>query len=141
MIKNTLVLMTLILSMTLSYGQITGNWKTFDEDTGDAKSIIYIYEATNGTFYGKIKELLREEAKGKMCTECTGSNKDKPIKGLIMILGMEKVGDEYKNGKILDPENGKVYSCKMWLDSNGDLQVRGYVGIFYRTQTWKKLTK
>ena len=58
-----------------------------------------------------------------------------------MILGMEKVGDEYKNGKILDPENGKVYSCKMWLDSNGDLQVRGYVGIFYRTQTWKKLTK
>ena len=57
---------------------------------------------------------------------------------MLVIWQLEKVGDVYKNGKILDPEEGKVYTCKMWIE-DGDLKVRGYLGFFYRTQTWKKL--
>jgi uncharacterized protein (DUF2147 family) len=51
---------------------------------------------------------------------------------------MKKAGDEYSEGNILDPENGKIYRCKLWLE-NGDLKVRGYWGPFFRTQTWKRV--
>jgi len=40
-------------------------------------------------------------------------------------------------GKILDPENGKEYTVKMVPQEGGKkLQVRGYIGPFYRTQVW-----
>jgi uncharacterized protein (DUF2147 family) len=40
-------------------------------------------------------------------------------------------------GRILDPENGKEYTVKMRPQEGGKkLQVRGYIGPFYRTQTW-----
>jgi uncharacterized protein (DUF2147 family) len=56
---------------------------------------------------------------------------------IITDLQYDTKDKTYKNGKILDPENGKVYSCKLWIDRNGILKVRGYVGIFYRTHTWQ----
>ena len=43
--------------------------------------------------------------------------------------------EEWKDGTILDPENGSVYDCKLWVEG-GRLKVRGYVAFFYRTQTW-----
>ena len=51
------------------------------------------------------------------------------------IRGMRKDGDEWGDGSILDPENGKVFDCKLWVE-DGDLKVRGYVAFFFRTQTW-----
>ena len=45
----------------------------------------------------------------------------------------------YEGGKILDPENGKEYKCKMMLDENGNkLEVRGFIGISLlgRSQNW-----
>jgi uncharacterized protein (DUF2147 family) len=41
----------------------------------------------------------------------------------------------WSGGTILDPESGKVYDCKLWLE-NGRLMVRGYVAFFFRTQEW-----
>ena len=54
---------------------------------------------------------------------------------------MNKDGNSWSSGKILDPENGEVYTSKLWLDDANTLQVRGYAGpfdLFYRTQTWKR---
>ena len=48
--------------------------------------------------------------------------------------------DEWDDGEILDPENGKVYDCKIWVE-DGKLQVRGYVAFFFRTQTWLPVTE
>ena len=58
-----------------------------------------------------------------------------------IIRDMEKDGDEYNDGTILDPSNGKVYECKLWLDEDDSdkLKVRGYVYFFYRTQTWERV--
>ena len=74
-----------------------------------------------------------------MCTDCTGDNKGKKVLGLVIVNNLEKDGDEFSDGTILDPNNGKVYDCSIWLDESGDLQVRGYIAFFFRTQTWKKL--
>jgi uncharacterized protein (DUF2147 family) len=55
---------------------------------------------------------------------------------MVIIEGLVQDDDEYEDGTILDPKNGKVYDCKIWLDSADKLMVRGYVGIFFRTQEW-----
>jgi uncharacterized protein (DUF2147 family) len=50
----------------------------------------------------------------------------------------KKDGDEYVDGQILDPDNGKVYRCKVRLAGGKKLSVRGYIGVpmLGRSQTW-----
>lgn len=126
--------------MTVSAQTVTGKWKTFDDKTGDAKSIVEITEK-NGKIYGEIIEILNPEKKNDKCTNCPDSDKDKPLEGLIVIKGLKKDGNEYSDGKILDPSSGKLYKCTVSLDGKDKLKVRGYVGIsaFGRTQTWSRV--
>jgi uncharacterized protein (DUF2147 family) len=55
---------------------------------------------------------------------------------MVVLWGLKKDGNEWSGGKILDPKKGKIYRAKMWIE-DGDLMVRGYLGPFFRTQTWK----
>lgn len=117
---------------------IEGVWKTIDDETGKARSVVEIFER-DGKFFGKIIKLFREEGEDQdpTCTECQGDKKGKKIIGLEIIADMEydEGDEEYSKGEILDPENGKVYDCKLWVEDQ-TLKVRGYVAFFYRTQTW-----
>ena len=131
---------TISLSGFPQIGKIVGKWKTIDDEDGSAKSIVYIYKATNGKYYGKIENLFKHP--DKRCTECEGSNKNKPILGMVIINGMELKGNVLTNGTILDPENGKVYYCTLSYDASsknlvvrGSLDKKGWIG---RSQTWIK---
>jgi uncharacterized protein (DUF2147 family) len=57
------------------------------------------------------------------------------------VRGCKWDGTEWEGGTIVDPENGKVYTVKIWMDENNPnkLNVRGYIGIFFRTQTWERV--
>lgn len=119
---------------------IVGKWKTIDDETGDAKSVVEIY--TKGDrYHGKIIKLFREPNKNPdpICDECP---KDDPrykqkVIGMEIIKGLEKDGAEYVGGTVLKPDEGKIYKCKIWLEGE-ELKIRGYWGWFYRTQTWVK---
>ena len=53
--------------------------------------------------------------------------------------GLKKDGDVWSGGEILDPQNGKTYRCKVWLEDKGKkLNVRGFIGVSVlgRTQVW-----
>ena len=93
----------------------------------------------NGKLYGRIERLLLPEDAGKLCVECEGDNKNKPIEGLVIVQGLEKDGDSWIDGSILDPANGKNYSCTISLNQDCTLNVRGYLGfsLLGRTQVWK----
>ena len=119
---------------------VTGKWKTFDDETKEAKSIVEITER-DGKIYGKVIEILNPAKKNIKCTNCSGNDKDKPVLGLEILKGLSKDGKEYSDGKILDPSNGKLYKCTVSLDGNDKLKVRGYVGIsaFGRTQNWVRV--
>ncbi|AXG74319.1 DUF2147 domain-containing protein [Flavobacterium arcticum] len=119
---------------------VVGKWKTIDDETGEAKSIVEIYEQ-NGKIYGKVIEILNPAKKSAKCTKCKGADKDKPIEGLVIIKGLEKDGDEYTDGDILDPNKGKLYSCTIKLDGKDKLDVRGYLGFSFigRSQTWTRM--
>ena len=140
MIKVLFVLTFLFSAVTLSAQSVVGKWKTFDDKTGDAKSIVEITEK-DGKIYGKIIEILNPDKINDKCANCPDDDKNKPLKGLTIIKGLKKDGKEYSGGKILDPVSGKLYKCTISLDGKDKLKVRGYVGIsaFGRTQTWSKV--
>jgi len=113
-----------------------GVWKTIDDDTGEAKSHVQVYEE-NGHLYGKVVRLLKSSPDRK-CDKCPGERKNQPVMNMVILEKMKQKGGEWESGRILDPEKGKWYTCSFWL-KEGDpnvLVVRGYWGPFYRTQYW-----
>ncbi|MEM9680157.1 MAG: DUF2147 domain-containing protein [Bacteroidota bacterium] len=139
--KQLYVFLLLFLAGHILFSQdILGTWTTVDDETGEEKSIVEIYEF-EGKVYGKIVEILTDN-KDALCTKCKGDNHGKPILGMQIINGLSKDDDVYDGGTILNPNNGKVYKCRLKLTENTDtLQVRGYVAFFYKTQYWKRVSK
>src|SRR5262244_4598075 len=135
-------LMTLMLATpAMSLDSPVGTWNTVDEKTGKVVSNVEIYEQ-DGKIFGKIVGLTEPndaQGKPKICTKCAGTDKDQPIVGLVIIRDLAVSGDRFKGGTILDPEDGKVYKAEVWIE-DGKLKVRGYLGLFYKTQTWIKAT-
>ncbi|SMF98566.1 DUF2147 domain-containing protein [Burkholderia singularis] len=117
-----------------------GVWQTIDDHTGKPKALVQISEDASGELSGKvIKGLGENDTPDRRCTACTDERKDQLIKGMTIIKAMKKEGDHWDGGNILDPENGKVYKCKMSLEDGGQkLVVRGYIGVSLlgRSQTW-----
>lgn len=135
--KLSLLVFFLMSSVCVSAQSVIGKWKTIDDETNKPKSIVEVYNQ-NGKIYGRIVALFRSpgEDQDPVCTECKGAKNGEKIKGMVIMEGLSKDGAEYEDGTILDPNNGKIYDCKIWLDGNDKLMVRGYVGIFFRTQEW-----
>jgi uncharacterized protein (DUF2147 family) len=134
------LLATLLLSLfsIMSFAQIEGKWKTIDDETKQAKSIVEIYKKGD-QYYGKISQLLVKPANPN-CVECKDDRKNKPILGMEIIRGLKKDGNEFTDGTITDPKTGKTYNCT--IKRNGDkLNVRGYMGVSLlgRTQVWQKV--
>lgn len=133
--------MALLFMAAQAFGQssIFGKWKTIDDETGKAKSIVEIYEK-NGEAFGKVVKILDESKQDIVCSACDEDDprKGQKILGMEILKHMEKDGDEWTNGRILDPNNGSEYKCTIWLE-NGKLHVRGYIGfsLIGRTQVWE----
>jgi len=115
-----------------------GLWKTIDDDGKTAKSLVRISEQ-GGTLVGSIDKLLDPKDPGDAkCDKCSDDRKDKPVVGLQIIRGVKPDGDGlWGHGEILDPNNGKTYRTRLKpVDGGRKLEMRGYIGPFYRTQTW-----
>lgn len=142
--KSTVLLAVLFFATAfVSNAQsVFGKWKTIDDKSKKAKSIVEIYKK-DGKAYAKVIEILDESKKGNLCTECSGKNKNQPIEGMVIINGLSKDGDEWSGGKILDPKNGKKYKCYITLEDANKLKVRGYIGfaLLGRTQYWHRVTE
>lgn len=123
-----------------SNAQIEGKWKTIDDESNEPKSIVEIF-VKDGKYYGRVVKLFRNpnEDQDPACSECdpTDSRFNKKVLGMEILKDMKKSGNEFIDGTILDPKNGKIYKCKIWME-NSNLILRGYWGPFFRTQTWLK---
>ena len=138
--KNALLILTAVCLCTAVQAQsIIGKWKTIDEKSGEPRSIVELY-MKDGKVYGKVIKTFPkpDEDADPICDKCPDDLKDKKIIGMEIVVGLSKSGSTWKNGKILDPEVGTWYTCKIWLEGNDELRVRGYWGMFYRTQTWHR---
>lgn len=133
-----LLIMVAVFSSIHAQTDIIGQWKSVDDESGDVRSIVEIYQSGD-QIMGKVLKTFPQEGEDTdpICDECDENDprfKQKII-GMEIIQKMTKDGDVYTGGKILDPENGNIYRCKIWREKD-KLYVRGYLGFFYRTQEW-----
>jgi len=141
--KRRLLLLTILFCSFSAFSQVSsivGTWKTIDDKTGEAKSIVRIYKGTDGKYYGKIEKLFHNpDAK---CVNCEDGNKDKPILGMVIITDMTEKGDKLDNGFILDPANGEKYHVTITYEKGTEkLKLRGSIdkfGMLGRNQYWVK---
>jgi uncharacterized protein (DUF2147 family) len=135
-----LIAITLIISAQALGQSCIGKWITIDDETGKQKSIVELYKQ-NDKLFGKITYVFPNEIKGPnpKCTKCTDDRKDQPILGLQIVRSLKWNGGSWEGGTIVDPENGKIYDVKMWIDpqNSNRLNVRGYIGPFLITQYLK----
>lgn len=139
MSKIAFLFFALLLSVSSFSQTCSGKWTTIDDETGKKKSIVELYKV-EGKLYGKITYLYPREGREEnpKCTKCTDDRKNKPLVGLQIVRNLKWDGEEWYGGTIVDPENGKIYTVKIWLnpDNPNKLNVRGYIGPFFRTQEW-----
>lgn len=133
----------LVCSSLVAFGQsCVGKWVTIDDETNKKKSVVELYKK-DGELFGKITYLFPRKGRepNAKCKECEDDRKDQPLIGLQIVRDLKWDGSAWKKGTIVDPEDGKVYTLKMWLDPNNSkfLNVRGYIGPFYRTQKWVRV--
>jgi len=140
--KQILFVLALFLSMNSFAQTCVGKWITIDDETNKKKSIVELYKV-DGKLYGKIIYLFPREGRedNPKCKKCTDDRKDQPLVGLQIVRSLKWDGEEWEGGTIVDPENGKVYTVKMWLEEGNAnlLNVRGYVGPIFRTQKWVRV--
>lgn len=132
--RYTATILALSLTIAACAQDIAGRWITVDDNTGKQRSMVEI-TVKNGVASGHIREIFDKSKEGKTCQACTDDRKGKPVLGMEIIRGMLRDGEEWNDGTILDPDNGKVYDCKLWVEGD-KLKVRGYIAFFFRTQTW-----
>ena len=118
-----------------------GLWKTIDDKTQQPRSLVRIMES-GGTLEGRIEQLLNRQPDDDpegLCRACKGDRKDRPVIGMKILWGLVQNGEAWEKGEILDPKNGKTYSCKVRVSPDGTkMEVRGFIGlsVIGRSQTW-----
>ncbi len=137
-----MILLTIPLILSAQVEQIVGEWVSVDDKTQEERSVVEIYKAQDGKYYGRIKQLLVGTG-DYTCIACKGEDYNKPIVGLVIMRGMSEKDGELIGGKVLDPESGKFYYGKVYL-KDGKLVLRGSIdkrGILGRSQEWKRKSK
>jgi uncharacterized protein (DUF2147 family) len=112
--------------------KILGYWLTQDGD-----SQVKIFKAKNGKYYGDIRwleEPNEDDGTTKLDKENPNpQNQKRPILGLQILKGFtyNAKDEEWVDGTIYDPKNGKTYKCFMWFDDNdyNTLHVKGFIGF------------
>jgi len=145
MLKTAFAVLAFVIVHGAAWAQATpvGLWKTIDDDTKQEKSLVRITESA-GVLSGKIEKLLDPTMKrDEVCDKCTDERKDKPVVGMTILRNIRHSADDpelWEGGDITDPKNGKVYKARLKpIDGGKQLQMRGYIGPFYRTQTWMRV--
>ena len=138
---RTLALIALLSIPLCAHAQDApaGHWKTIDDATGKPKSIVEIYRAKDGSYVGKVAEILDlKDGPNPACDKCPGANHDKPIKGMVILWGLKPNGaGKWSGGHVLDPNNGKTYKSKLeLLDGGKKLGMSGCIAFLCRQQVW-----
>ena len=142
--RNAFVALALGLAAQLALAQATpvGLWKTIDDDGKTEKSLVRITE-NGGVLTGTIEKVLNPARQGAVCDKCADDRKNKPIEGMQIMRGVKQDADDkalWGGGEILNPEDGKTYKTRLKpIESGKKLEMRGYIGFFYKTQTWVRV--
>ena len=119
-----------------------GLWEPLDS-SGKSLGLIRIFEF-NGLYYGRIEPSSPTDDRTALCTRCKDERHNKPIIGLLLMRHLRLANGEYVGGDILDPDTGRIYSCKLRLTDGGRrLIMRGFLGfsLLGQSQTWRRVAE
>ncbi|WP_269630112.1 DUF2147 domain-containing protein [Pelomonas sp. BJYL3] len=141
-LATSLIATVLLAAPAWAQSSPVGLWKTIDDDGKTEKSLVRISES-NGVLVGSIEKIFDPTHQDSKCDLCKDDRKDKPVLGLQIIRGVKHDADDkalWTGGEILDPNNGKTYRTRLKpIEGGKKLEMRGYVGFFYRTQVWVRV--
>jgi uncharacterized protein (DUF2147 family) len=134
------LMLCLASQVVMAQATPAGLWKSIDDKSKKERSLVRINEA-GGVYSGRIEKLLDPDTKpDAVCEACTDERKGKPVVGMPLIRNVKQNADDkevFDGGDITDPDNGKVYRVRLKpIDGGKKLEVRGYIGPFYRNQVW-----
>ena len=129
---------------------ILGLWKSLPSEKGYSHIKI---EKVGKKYFGTVVYLSKPKYEEKDGVDLVGKEKldrnnpekskqKNPIIGLQLLKNFEYDGDnEWDDGTIYDPNNGKTYKCVIKNKVKDKLYVRGYIGlpIIGRTTTWTRV--
>ena len=142
--RSLMTMLALILALAggavMAQGTPVGLWQMLDDDTKQPLSLVRISE-TAGVQSGKLEKLLDPARQNDKCTLCADDRKNQPMLGMTIMRNVKASGDgTWEGGDILDPNNGKVYRVRLKpIEGGKALEVRGYIGPFFRTQRWTRV--
>lgn len=124
-------------SAALAQNPAVGNWTYVD----GPKTTYITTEEEGGQLKAKITKVTKDgkDDPSATCAKCSDANKDKPLAGLTILWDTKKDGPNYKDGKLLDPESGRlVKGAVEVMDGGKKLNVKGSVAFISKTQVWTK---
>lgn len=138
---RAIALAALLIAPALPQAQDSpiGRWRTVDDATGKAKSVVEVYRARDGSYAGHVAEILdTKDGPNPACKKCKGAQHGKPIKGMVILWGLKPDGaGKWSGGRVLDPENGKDYKARLELLEGGSkLGMSGCIAFLCRQQVW-----
>ena len=137
-----LIIFFLSVSFAAEAAGVSGFWRTYNLK-GVSQSIVKMAVVKN-TVLGEVVKILpiNGQKSTDRCTKCKGEDFNKPILGMTVVQVKNAQNSEWMKGKILDPNSGKIYKCKIRLADNGKiLQIHAYIGfsLFGRTVDWARI--
>lgn len=139
-----LTVVFLLPAAVFATDDITGLWKTIDDESGNPTGVVAVYEY-QGKIYGRVIASFDEDGKyidDDMYRQINTSPflvGDPAFNALTIIWDMKDRGKKWTGGKIMDPgdtdEKPNIYDCELWKDGR-NLIVRGQILFFGRNQTW-----
>ena len=134
-----------------------GFWISVDEKTGKDTAGWEIF-VRDGKLYGRILSIAdsSQAAKAENCKDSykgfptAGKVSEMTIVGTTWIFGLvpDRQAGQWKDGNIIDPDNGSMYGCKITFHAADGgkykvdtLEMRGTIGPIGRSQFWRKATR
>jgi len=115
---------------------ILGEWWT---EKRDAR--VKFVRATDGTYQGiLVWDATDKDGSKKDSKNPDPKLRDRPVVGIVLMWHLTYKDNAYEDGRVYDPDSGKVYRVETKVESDGRLKVRGYVGLsmFGSTERWTR---
>jgi uncharacterized protein (DUF2147 family) len=116
-----------------------GHWQVVNSD-GSPGGHVDTY-LVDGKLFGRVTEVRPGRTPQDLCDKCSGEYKNQLILGMLLMRNFHAEGDDWVDGTVVDPENGKEYKGKIWSVGKDTLKMRGYISISLlgRTENWVRL--
>lgn len=128
-------------------GELAGLWQEYDDDSGSLVALIRIEQLPDNSYEGRIEKVFldRDENPAPICRQCPGELRNQPLQGLRILSGMKRKDKlSFEGGRILDPDDGKTYQCRLRLSEDGNtVEVTGYLNLNWigQSEIWRRISK